>query len=212
MADLESTRRQVQSPAPFSTWVGVVFLFVLFGLIVWAVVGPSPRGDDYEKARATKRMEKLKTLNEATKKQLSTYGWVDKAKGSVHIPIRRAMELAMAELSAKKPAPAYPIATPETPAAAPAAASPAAAASVAPRTSPKATSINGPKSESGGQPAAAIKPAGAQPGTQPGASATPAASPQSSVSIPANSPTPIPSPSTPGSPLPVRGKSPQPSN
>ena len=31
----------VQSPAPFSTWFGIVLLFVLFGAIVLAVIGPA---------------------------------------------------------------------------------------------------------------------------------------------------------------------------
>ncbi len=43
---------QFQSPAPFSTWVGVVLLFALFGVIVVAVIGPGPRGDTYERMRA----------------------------------------------------------------------------------------------------------------------------------------------------------------
>lgn len=211
MADTETIRRQVQSRAPFSTWLGVIFLFVLFGAMVLAVIGPSPRGDNYEQSRAAKRMEKLKVLQEATSKQLSTYGWIDKSKGTIHMPIQRAMELTVAELSAKKPGPAYPIATPaaQAPGGA-AAASPAPAPSAQPRTSPKAISVEGPKSESRAQPAAAANPPGAQSATQPGASATPAASPHSSVAVPSNSPSPILSPATPGSPLPVRGKTPSP--
>jgi len=113
MADTETIRRQVQSRAPFSTWLGVVFLFVLFGAIVLAVIGPAPRGNNYEQSRAEKRVEKLKALKESNAKQLSTYGWIDKNKGSVHLPIDRAIELTIADLSAKKPTVAYPIATPE---------------------------------------------------------------------------------------------------
>ncbi len=48
----------------------------------------------------------------------TTYGWVDKNKGVVRIPITEAMKLTVAELADKKPAAANPIATPE-PAAAP---------------------------------------------------------------------------------------------
>jgi hypothetical protein len=55
MADAESFHQSVQSPAPVSTWLGVVLLFVLFGVIVLAVVGPAPRGDDYEQKRAKAR-------------------------------------------------------------------------------------------------------------------------------------------------------------
>jgi hypothetical protein len=45
-------------------------------------------------------------------KQRGAYGWVDKNKGVAHIPIPRAMQLTMAELQAKKPMAAGPIATP----------------------------------------------------------------------------------------------------
>src|SRR5438128_9265472 len=128
MADSESLHRTAYSPAPFSTWLGIVCLFVVFGVIVLAVIGPSPRGSNYEQMRAQKRMERLKTLREETLKDLTTYAWVDKNKGVARIPIDRAMELTVAELAQKKPAPAGPIATPAEQAA-PAGASPAPAAS-----------------------------------------------------------------------------------
>ncbi len=153
MADAESLRQAVQSRAPLSTWLGVVLLFALFGVIVLAVVGPAPRGADYEHKRANAREEKLKTLRQADAKELTTYGWIDKNKGVVRLPIERAMELTVAELSSKHPIPAYPIATPA-------------------------------------------------------AQATPAAAPQSSGAVAPVSPSPIASPSTAGTRLPVRGKTP----
>lgn len=138
MADTQSARIIAYSRAPFSTWLGVVFLFILFGLIVLAVIGPSPRTSDYEEARAKKRMERLKALHEETQKELTTYAWVDKNKGVARIPIDRAMELTVTDLAQKKPAPAGPIATPAAqaaPAAAPpTGASPAPAASQQPGT------------------------------------------------------------------------------
>jgi len=112
MANSESLHRTAYSPAPFSTWLGIVCLFVLFGLIVLAVIGPSPRGSDYEQTRAQKRIERLKTLREEALKDLTTYAWVDKNKGVARIPIDRAMEVTVAELAQKRPAPAGPIATP----------------------------------------------------------------------------------------------------
>ena len=115
MADPTSLRRIAHSPAPFSTWLGVVLLFILFGVIVLAVIAPSPRGSDYEQMRANKRMERLKTLREQNEKELTTYAWVDKNKGVARIPINRAMELEVSELAQRKPAPAGPITTPATP-------------------------------------------------------------------------------------------------
>ena len=127
MPETESIRRVVYAPTPFSTWVAIVCLFAVFGLIVLAVIGPSPRTSDYEQARAQKRMERLKALQEENQKELTTYAWVDNNKGVARIPIDRAMELMIAELAQKKPAPAGPIATP-APQPAPAGASPAAPA------------------------------------------------------------------------------------
>jgi len=129
MADTQSAHTIAYSRAPFSTWLGIVFLFILFGLIVLAVIGPSPRSSTYEETRAKNRIEKLKALHEETQKDLTTYAWIDKNKGVARIPIDRAMELTVAELAQKKPAPAGPIATPAAqtaPAAAPPAGSPAA--------------------------------------------------------------------------------------
>ena len=127
MADTQSAHSIAYSRAPFSTWLGIVCLFVLFGLIVLAVIGPSPRTSDYEETRAKKRMEKLKTLHEETQKDLTTYAWVDKNKGVARIPIDRAMEVTVTDLAQKKPAPAGPIATPAAQTA-PAGTSPAAPA------------------------------------------------------------------------------------
>src|ERR1700757_836953 len=111
MANTESIREIAHSRAPLSTWLGIVLLFALFGVIVLAMIGPMPRGSDYEEMRAKKRMEQLKTVREDAEKALNTYAWVDKNKGVVHIPITRAMELTVADLAKQKPAAAGPIAT-----------------------------------------------------------------------------------------------------
>jgi len=182
MADTEQIRQQVQSPAPFSTWFGVVLLMVLFGAIAVAIIGPAPRGDTYEQQRAQNREKKLKDLRDEDAKALTGYAWIDKNKGSVRIPIERAMQLAATELANKKPTAAGPIATPAAEAsAAPSAAAPAAspAASASPRATgtPKPTTVEGPNSEARGQPAAATNPPPTQPGTQPGANPSPVASP-----------------------------------
>jgi hypothetical protein len=154
MADTESLRQVLHSRAPFSTWLGIVLLFALFGIIVLAVIGPAPRGSDYEQTRAKKRLENLKKLREETEKTLNSYGWVDKNKGIARIPIDRAMELTIAELAQQKPAAAGPIATPQ----------------------PQATAA--PVSPS---PAGSPKPGGAQPSASPSppapASPSPAARP-----------------------------------
>jgi hypothetical protein len=154
MADTQSARTIAYSHAPFSTWLGVVFLFVLFGLIVFAVIGPSPRSSDYEETRAKKRMERLKALHEETQKDLTTYAWVDKNKGVARIPIDRAMELTVADLAQQKPAPAGPIATPAAQAAP---AAPAAGGSPALAASPQPAAVSSPPSSTAVSPAPATQ-------------------------------------------------------
>lgn len=199
----------------FGTWVGVVLLFVVFGLLVWAVFSAIPRGDAYEEKRAKVRVEKLEQLRKDATTALTSYAWVDKNKGTVRIPIEQAMQLAMADLAAKKPAAAYPVATPapapESGATAPSP-SPSGAPEARKNPTPKPVSVEGPKSEIRGQPTGAANPAPAPPGTQPGAFATPAASPPAGAAQPnpAGSSLPTPVQSAPGKPLPVRGKSPSP--
>ena len=152
MAEPESLRHVARSPAPLSTWLGVVLLFALFGVVVLAIIGPSPRGSDYEETRAKKRMENLKTSREDADKALNTYAWIDKNKGVVRIPISRAMELTIAQLAQQKPAAAGPIATPEAQAASPApagspqpgATQPAASLSPAAQSSPPASASPAP--------------------------------------------------------------------
>lgn len=197
-----------------------MLLFVLFALFVWAIVGMMPRGNDYEAKRAAARVEKLKTATDEAQTTLHTYGWVEKDKAVAHIPIGRAMQLTVADLANKKPAPAGPIATP-TPATAPAPAtaspgagpavpSPAPAASAAPNASPQ-TSHSGPGSVMGNQPAAAANPENAPPGTQPGPSATPAAAPpppSEQPPVPPSERGPTPVQTSAGTPIPVRPEHP----
>lgn len=198
----------------FATWLGVVLLFAVFGLFVWVVMGASPRGDNYEQKRATARADKLKTARDEANGALNGYAWADKAKGTVRVPINRAMELTVAELAQKKPAPANPIApdvqpglqttAPTTPQSAP-------TAQPVPTASPKAIATEGEQSENRGQKAAENNPPNAAPGTQPGPSATAAASPPAGAVRPqpgVGKPTATPMQSPAGTPLPVRGKQP----
>lgn len=217
--------------SPFGAWLGVVLLFAFFGLVAWVVIGAMPRGDRYEETRAQARVEKAKTVYEEEQASLSGYAWVDKEKGVARIPITRAMELTVAELAQKKPEPAGPIAPDPGPAAPPPAApgpeagpqtaappAPSIAPTAAPTPSPpdakEENARHGPGSVIGGQPTGAANPSDAPAGTQPGPNATPAASPGvPSEQPPAppgqRGPTPVQSP--PGTPLPVRGGTPQPS-
>ena len=199
-------------PFPFSTWLGVILLFILFGLLVTVLVRIAPSGNTYEEKRAEARVAKLKTTMDEAHKELTTYAWVDKNKGIARIPIDRAMQLTLTDLAQKKPEPAGPI---ETPAPSPgSSAAPASSAqppvSPAPTgtAAPKLPSIEGPKNpEIRGQPAAAANPPNAQPASQPGASATPAPPSGKAPASPSISPV----QSSSGTPIPTAGKTPSPS-
>ncbi|MDQ6624665.1 MAG: hypothetical protein M3Y69_00790 [Verrucomicrobiota bacterium] len=218
MPDNEGQLTFEQPRSVFSTWIGVVLLFAFFGLLAWAVMGALPRGDQYEPKRAAARVEKLTKAREEWDSAMHRYAWADKEKGLVRVPIERAMELTLADLAQKKPAPAGAIAPadlaqPGVQTTAPVAPTPAAVApaGVEPTASPKAIETEGPHSENRGQPAAADNPPNAQPGTQPGANATPAASapPPSNRAQPGpGKPTATPVQKAPGTPNPVPGKKP----
>ncbi|PYK66821.1 MAG: hypothetical protein DME45_11600 [Verrucomicrobia bacterium] len=202
MADVTSPLTAARPPISFGAWLGVVLLFLFFGIFVLVLVAATPHGNTYEEKRAKAREEKLKTIRDTASKDLNSYAWVDKGKGVARIPIDRAMQLTLRDLASKKPEPANPIAAPAE-AAAPAASPPAPAVSPEPSVSgtPKPTSVAGPSSENRGQPAAAANPPSASPGTQPGPSATPAASAPPSGQ-PAGSPMPEQKPS--GTPAPEK--------
>ena len=207
MAVSSTPQTPERSPISFGAWLGIVLLFLFFGIFVLVLVAATPHGNTYEAKRAEAREKKLNDTRNAATGELNSYSWVDKGKGIARIPIDRAMELTLRDLASKKPAPANPI---EAPAPTPApAASPAPAVSPAPAApgasgTPKPTSVQGINSENRGQPAAASNPPGAIPGTQPGPGATPAASPPPPSGQHAVSPSATPEQKPPGTPPPEK--------
>ena len=109
---------------------GGMVLLLLFVLAVKLLTGLAPAPDE-DAARAAERAKAYADLQAENAKRLETYAWVDKAKGTVQIPIDRAMDLAIAELNSRQPAPAGPIATPAPSPEASPAASPSTAATPA---------------------------------------------------------------------------------
>jgi len=75
------------------------------------LIGVAPAPDE-DAARAAERSKAHQELQAEDTRKLQEYAWVDKAKGTVQIPIERAIELTIADLNSKKPSPAGPIATP----------------------------------------------------------------------------------------------------
>ncbi len=199
MALSAASQTPERAPIPFGAWLGIVLLFLFFGIFVLVLVAATPHGNTYEAKRAGAREKKLNDTRNAATQELTSYAWVDKGKGIARIPIDRAMQLTLRDLASKKPAPANPIATPAeapTPAASPA--PPVSPAPAAADGTPKPTSVQGINSENRGQPAAASNPPGAIPGTQPGPDAIPSASPSPSSGQPAVSPSAMPEQKPPG--------------
>ena len=209
MADVTSPPTAARPQVSFGAWLGVVLLFLFFGIFVFVLIAATPHGNNYEQKRADARAKKLNDARTAATQELNSYAWVDKGKGVARIPINRAMQLTLRDLASKKPEPANPIATPAEPAA-PGASPPAPAVSPAasPSATPKPKSVEGPESENRNQPAAAGNPPGAISGTQPGPGMTPAASASPPSGQPPVSPSPMPEQNPPGTPAPTPAKSP----
>ena len=110
---------------------GGFFLLLLFVIAVRLLMGLAPAPDE-DAARAAERAKAHQELEAENAQKLQNYAWVDKAKGTVQIPIERAMELAIVELNSKKPTAAGPIATPAPSPAASPAGQPAAAPNASP--------------------------------------------------------------------------------
>lgn len=194
-------------------WLALAGGFLLLLLFVIAVrlltgLAPAPQEDAARAAERTKAHQELEAENA---KKLQNYAWVDKAKGTLQIPIERAMELAIVELNSKKPTAAGPIATPApSPAASPAASpapAPAAPAAPAPAAPPAAAPSASPAAAPSASPANAPGAAPtASPATPPPASpaAAPTPSPAASPAPPAAPAAPTPTvPPAPAAPTPA---------
>jgi len=102
------------APREKSIWpmfVGAFVLFVLFALAVQWMLGSGDKASyDEEAIRAKERYDILAKIREENKNLTTGYGWADQAKGTVRIPLDRAMELTVAKLAAQgEPRPAYPV-------------------------------------------------------------------------------------------------------
>ena len=125
----------------------LVVLLVFVGL-VWLVFLQREAIPSDSSQKREERMKNLAQLNADNQKALTTYHWIDKSKGTVGIPINRAMELVQKDLAANRPHAAGPINLPAaspTPAATNQAATPAPAASTTPVPSPDSSPSSSPE-------------------------------------------------------------------
>lgn len=91
----------------FILGIGLIVLFLLATNLFRG--GAAATTDPEDAARDAERVKNLADLQAENAKKLQEYGWVDRAKGSVQIPIDQAKTLVLAKLNATKPAPAYPV-------------------------------------------------------------------------------------------------------
>ncbi len=84
---------------------GGVFLFCAFAVLVVFVFRQSISSEGVDAERARQRADKLAALRKEDQSRLEDYKWIDKAKGTVQIPVARAMELVATELNQQKPRP-----------------------------------------------------------------------------------------------------------
>ncbi len=89
-------------------------IFALASWFLFFITGPTPD------VAAVRRLEKLKALEKQDSHRLESYGWIDRAKGWVRIPIERAMELEKQRLRTVSPhsvtsVPFAPVSLVETP-------------------------------------------------------------------------------------------------
>jgi hypothetical protein len=143
----------------------LVVLLVFVGL-VWLVFLQREAIPSDSSQKREERIKNLAQLNADNQKVLTTYHWIDKAKGTVGIPINRAMELVQKDLAANHPHAAGPVNPP--------AASPTPAATNQPAVTPA--------------PSASASPA-ASPASSPSSSPEPTASPKPTAT-PESSPSP----------------------
>ena len=130
------TAKTGNPPGLRSFFAWAMLLFLLFGgATLWLTGWQGGDADPEEAQRAELRIKTLAGLRADNAKKLESYAWVDRAKGSVQIPIAEAMKLVLADINKAQPRAAYPVATPaptSTPGATPA---PSPSASPTPATS-----------------------------------------------------------------------------
>ena len=170
---------------------GGVFLFCAFAVLVVFIFRQSISTEGVDAERARLRAEKLTALRKEDQSRLDGYKWIDKTKGSVQIPIDRAMELVAGELNRQKPGPSeqrvenpYPMGLADAP-------PPVAAPSVS------------------GTAATPPLPAVTAPAPAPAASAAPAVSGSSAALL--SRPLPVPASTAPAATPPFQAASPKPS-
>jgi hypothetical protein len=81
--------------ARLAAWcLGIAGTFLIVGWLAW-MVAERTRPAGIDEARAELRRTNLITLRADNQAALTSYGWIDPAKGLVRLPVRRAVELSL---------------------------------------------------------------------------------------------------------------------
>ena len=94
-----------RTPNGIVVFLGSAAAFVVIAALFVGALAKKKPGNEVEHKRAAQRVETRTKLEAEALAKLNSEGWVDKAKGTVHVSIADAMTLIVADLSAKKPAP-----------------------------------------------------------------------------------------------------------
>ena len=94
-----------RTPNGIVVFLGSAAAFVVIAALFIGALAKKKPGNEVEQKRAAQRFETRAKLETEALEKLNSEGWVDKAKGTVHVSIADAMTLIVADLSAKKPAP-----------------------------------------------------------------------------------------------------------
>ncbi len=118
----EPTSQQPKPPAIWPFFVlGLLMIVLFFGINKWLVGSSTGSTDPEEAARAEIRIKNLAELRKENDAKLHSYAWVDRAKGTVQIPIDVALNKVLPVLNNSQPRPAYPVGGTPAPSPAPAA-------------------------------------------------------------------------------------------
>jgi hypothetical protein len=98
--DHDAVVRTYRGPGILTILTVLVLLLAAVAGALWiSHSGSATEREDQE--RAAIRTKNLADLRAADQTALTTYGWSDKAKGIIHIPVTRAMEIVVPELNAR---------------------------------------------------------------------------------------------------------------
>jgi hypothetical protein len=117
MTTAPSTSESAKKPSLWPIFVaGLIMIALFLGLNQWLVGTSVGDADPEEAARSEARIKNLAALRTEEAAKLESYAWVDRAKGTVQIPIGTAMEQIIPQLNESRPRPAYPVVVVDAPA------------------------------------------------------------------------------------------------